>query len=111
MQVNGMEPAPVEDMRDTTAIPELDTPRKPEPELKKPKPEPDVKRPPDTEIDFDKDDQADSGPDKDNPLTQDASTHPSELNPTDAHIGARENQVSDTQAPAGDAYEDEPRQG
>jgi hypothetical protein len=97
-------------MADTTAIPELDTPRRPQPELKRQKPGPDVKRPPDTEVDFDKDDQADSGPDKDNPLTQ-TGTRPSRLNPTDAHIGARENEVSNTQAPAGDDYEDEPKQG
>ena len=111
MPVSGMEPAQPIAMRETTAIPELETPRKPQPELKKPKPEPDIKRPPDTEVDFDKDDQADSGPDKDNPLTQDPRTQPARLNATDAHIGARENQVSDTQAPAGDEYDDEPRQG
>lgn len=29
----------------------------------------------------------------------------------DAHIGATEDQVSDTQAPAGEAYKDEPKQG
>ena len=29
----------------------------------------------------------------------------------DAHIGATEDQVSDTPAPRGDAYKDEPRQG
>jgi hypothetical protein len=103
-----MEPALWTVMRDTTAIPELETPPKPQPELKRPKPEPDVKRPPDTEVELEKDDQADSGPDKENPLTQTSAPH---LHPTDAHIGARENQVSDTQAPAGDAYEDEPRQG
>jgi hypothetical protein len=108
MYVTGMERARSTAMRDTTAIPELDTPRKPQPELKRPKPEPDIKRPPDTEVGLEKDDQADSGPDKENPLTQTGAPH---LDPTDAHIGARENQVSHTQAPAGDAYEDEPRQG
>jgi hypothetical protein len=29
----------------------------------------------------------------------------------DAHLGATEDQVSDTSAPAGEAYEDEPKQG
>ena len=29
----------------------------------------------------------------------------------DKHIGATEDQVSDTQAPAGEEYKDEPRQG
>lgn len=97
-------------MRDTTAIPELETPPSPPSELKRPKPEPELKRPPDRDIDFEKDDQADSGPDKANPLT-----HPDvivgQTDPEDAHIGAREDQVSNTQAPAGDAYDDEPRQG
>ena len=57
---------------------------------------------------IDKDDQADSGPDKDNPITRSAEGR---LTPADGHIGAREDQVSDTQAPAGDGFEDEPRQG
>jgi hypothetical protein len=34
---------------------------------------------------------------------------PAELG--DEHIGATEDQVSDTQAPAGEEYKDEPRQG
>jgi hypothetical protein len=34
-----------------------------------------------------------------------------ELDPADAHIGATEEQVSDTPAPAGDAFKDEPKQG
>jgi len=34
---------------------------------------------------------------------------PAELD--DQHIGATEDQVSDTQAPAGEEYKDEPRQG
>ena len=34
-----------------------------------------------------------------------------ELGPADAHIGATEDQVSDTTAPAGEAFEDEPKQG
>jgi len=29
----------------------------------------------------------------------------------DAHIGATEDQMSDTQAPTGEAYKDEPKQG
>ena len=29
----------------------------------------------------------------------------------DGHIGATEDQMSDTQAPAGEAYNDEPKQG
>jgi hypothetical protein len=29
----------------------------------------------------------------------------------DGHLGATEDQVSDTSAPAGDAYKDEPKQG
>ena len=29
----------------------------------------------------------------------------------DGHLGATEDQVSDTQAPAGEAYKDEPKQG
>jgi hypothetical protein len=31
--------------------------------------------------------------------------------PEEEHIGATEDQVSDTSAPAGDAYKDEPKQG
>jgi hypothetical protein len=98
-------------MSDTTAIPELETPRKPLSELKRRAPEPEIPHKPDSEADlFDKEDQADSGPDKENPLT-----HPDviagQADPEDAHIGAREDQVSKTQAPAGDAYEDEPKQG
>jgi hypothetical protein len=34
-----------------------------------------------------------------------------ELDPADAHIGATEGQVTETPAPAGDAFKDEPRQG
>ena len=34
-----------------------------------------------------------------------------ELEPADAHIGATEDQVSDTPAPAGEAFNDEPKQG
>jgi len=30
---------------------------------------------------------------------------------SDGHLGATEDQVSDTQAPAGEAYKDEPKQG
>jgi hypothetical protein len=34
-----------------------------------------------------------------------------ELDPADAHIGATEGQVTETPAPSGDAFKDEPRQG
>ena len=34
-----------------------------------------------------------------------------ELDPADAHIGATEGQVTETPAPAGEAFKDEPRQG
>jgi hypothetical protein len=101
-------------MPKTPSVPEQKTPPKPQPELKRPsKPEPEIKYPPQTETEIlEKEDQADSGPDKDNPVTRSkagaARTVP---DPQDAHIGATEDQVSDTQAPAGDAYEDEPRQG
>ena len=37
--------------------------------------------------------------------------HPRSDDRGDAHIGATEDQVSDTQAPAGEAYKDEPKQG
>jgi hypothetical protein len=33
------------------------------------------------------------------------------LDPGDEHIGATEDQVSDTSPPAGDAFDDEPKQG
>jgi hypothetical protein len=96
-------------MADTTAIPELQKPQKPRPEKRSPKREPEIPHLPDIEKDLlDKDDQADSGPEKGNPITR-SSTSPS--TPADGHIGAREDQVSDTQAPAGDAYQDEPKQG
>jgi hypothetical protein len=86
---------------------------KPQPEMKQKRPEPEIKETPQTEKDLlEKEDQADSGPDKDNPLTQrDAVAAASQPDPADAHIGAREDQVSDTQAPSGDAFKDEPRQG
>ena len=40
-------------------------------------------------------------------------TRPSRSQPDagDEHLGAKENQVSDTAAPAGHAYDDEPKQG
>jgi len=103
-------------MSNMSAIPELDTSRKQTPEPKRPsKPEPEIAHLPETEKDvLDKDDQADSGPDKDNPVTQSGAsvtdTHV-EPDPADAHIGARENQVSETNAPAGEAFKDEPKQG
>lgn len=98
----------------TTPIPELEPRRKPEPELKRPrKPEPEIKQPVPPVKPEVGDDQGDSGPDKGNPITQD-SGQPSpgaNLDPEDAHIGATEGQESDTPAPAGDAYQDEPKQG
>jgi hypothetical protein len=109
-----MEPALRSGMADTTSIPELDTPRKPQPELKRPaKPEPEIKPTPRNEKEvFDKDDQADSGPDKDHPFTREEATAATrDEDTTDAHIGAREDQVSDTRAPSGDAFKDEPKQG
>ncbi len=91
--------------------------------MKQKRPEPEIKETPQTERDLlEKEDQGDSGPDKDNPITQrdsPAAAPPSprlrrpgsQPDPADAHIGAREDQVSDTQAPSGDAFKDEPRQG
>ena len=98
-------------MSDTAAIPELDTPRKPQPDLRRRAPEPEIPHQPESDADlFDKEDRADSGPDKENPLT-----HPDaiagRIDAEDAHIGAREDQVSSTQAPSGEAYDDEPKQG
>jgi len=96
-------------MADTTAIPELQKPTKPRREKGTPKREPEIKHVPDTEQEvMDKEDQADSGPEKGNPITRDSK---GPLTPVDGHIGAREDQVSDTQAPAGDAFKDEPKQG
>ena len=105
-----MEPAPHRRMADRTAIPELQKPKKARPEMKRSsKREPEIPRVPgSTEDVLDKDDQADSGPDKGNPITQQSK---GPLTPADAHIGAREDQVSDTRAPAGDAFKDEPKQG
>ena len=92
-----------------TQVPEQAPPRKPEPELKRPrKPEPEIKQPatpPKPEV---TDDQGDSGPEKDNPITQQSRT---KLDPESGHIGATEDQVSDTTAPSGEEYKDEPRQG
>ena len=56
------------------------------------------------------DDQGDSGPDRENPITE-QSQHSAPVDREDAHIGATEDQVSDTTAPSGDAFKDEPRQG
>jgi hypothetical protein len=94
-----------------TPIPELEPNRKPEPELKHPrKAESDIKQPiPQAKPEVGED-QGDSGPDRENPITQ-RSTHPAPVDRADAHIGATEGQVSDTTAPAGDAFKDEPRQG
>ena len=101
----------------TTPIPELEPTRKPEPEVKqRPKPEPELKRPRKGEPEIEQpttpakpevgDDQGDSGPDRENPITEE-----SQHEAPDGHIGATETQVSDTTAPAGDDYQDEPRQG
>lgn len=108
----------------TTPIPELEPTRKPEPEVKQPKkPKPELKQPPKSEPEIKQpttpakpdvgEDQGDSGPDRENPVTQNSRTpaEAGELDPEDAHIGATEGQVSDTTPPAGDAYKDEPRQG
>jgi hypothetical protein len=105
----------------TTPIPELDPTRKPEPEVKPPrKPEPEMKHPPKPEPEIKQpavpakpdvgDDQGDSGPDRENPITE-QSKHPTPVDREDGHIGATEEQVSDTTAPSGDAFKDEPRQG
>jgi hypothetical protein len=105
----------------TTPIPELDPKRKPEPEVKQPpkgepelktprKPEPEIKQPTTPAKPDVADDQGDSGPDRDNPITE-RSKRPAPVDREDAHIGATESQVSDTTAPAGDAFKDEPRQG
>jgi hypothetical protein len=94
-----------------TPIPELEPTRKPEPELKRPrKLEPDIKQPPAPAKPEVGEDQGDSGPDRDNPITE-RSKRSAPVNREDAHIGATEGQVSDTTAPSGEAYEDEPRQG
>jgi hypothetical protein len=96
-----------------TPIPELEPKRKPEPEMKRPrKPEPDIKQPPKPAKPEVGEDQGDSGPDRDNPITE-RSTHPAprprarvdrvDASPApvgreDGHIGATEGQVSDTTA-------------
>jgi hypothetical protein len=110
-----MSKTPISELeRKPTPEPELKKPRKPEPELEQPrKPEPEIKQPVPPVKPEVGDDQGDSGPDKDNPITQD-SERPSTgatLDPQDAHIGATEGQESDTPAPSGPAYKDEPKQG
>ena len=95
----------------SSPIPELEPKRKPEPEMKRPrKPEPEIKQPPAPAKPEVADDQGDSGPDRDNRITE-RSKHSRPVNREDAHLGATEAQVSDTSAPSGDAFEDEPRQG
>jgi hypothetical protein len=95
----------------TTPIPELEPKRKPEPELKLPrKPQPEIKQPATPAKPEVSEDQGDSGPDKDNPITQQSKQHVP-VDAEDAHIGATEGQVSPTTPPAGDAFEDEPKQG
>lgn len=95
----------------TTPIPELETTRKPEPEMKTPrKPGPKIEQPVAPVKPEVGEDQGDSGPDRENPITE-QSKHSTPVDPEDAHIGATEEQVSDTTAPSGDAFKDEPRQG
>jgi hypothetical protein len=95
----------------TTPIPELEPKKKPEPEMKQPqKPQPEIKQPTAPAKPEVGEDQGDSGPDRENPITE-RSKHPTPVDREDAHIGATEGQVSDTTAPSGDAFKDEPRQG
>jgi hypothetical protein len=95
----------------STPLPELEPKRKPEPDMKRPqKPEPEVMPPPAPAKPEVGDDQGDSGPDRANPLTQ-RSAPAARLDRQDGHIGATESQVSDTSAPSGEAFKDEPRQG
>lgn len=95
----------------TAPIPELEPERKPEPELKQPrKPKHEIEQPTTPAKPEVGEDQGDSGPDRENPITE-HSTRPAPIDREDAHIGATEDQVSDTTAPAGDAFKDEPRQG
>jgi len=105
----------------STPIPELEPKRKPEPELKRPrKPEPEIKSPTTPAKPEIGDDQGDSGPDRENPITEQSKhsapvdredARPAPVDRQDGHIGATEDQVSDTTPPSGDAFEDEPRQG
>jgi hypothetical protein len=75
-------------MLKTSAPAENDASRRPEPEPKgAQKPKPEIKGPPE-------------------PVTGET-----QLSPEDAHIGGTEDQMSDLQAPAGDLFDDEPRQG
>ena len=95
----------------SSPIPELEPKRKPEPELKRPKkPEPEIKQPTTPAKPEVGEDQGDSGPDRENPITE-HSKHQAPVEREDAHIGATESQVSDTSAPSGDTFKDEPRQG
>lgn len=58
-----------------------------------------------------------SKPDLENPSKPEKDSHSPDIVPDmehedeDGHIGATEDQVSETGAPAGDAFKDEPRQG
>lgn len=93
-------------------VPDQATQKKPEPELKLPrKPEPEIEHPPTPPKPEVGEDQGDSGPDRENPVTQLSTPPRTPLTPADAHIGATEDEVSDTTAPAGEAFKDEPRQG
>lgn len=97
-------------MAQAQRIPEQ-TPRpKAEPEVKTPQPKPELKVPPTPARPEVGDDQGDSGPDVSNPITQDSGTS-APVDRQDAHIGATEDQVSDTSAPSGDAFKDDPKQG
>src|SRR5512138_606099 len=98
-------------MAQAQRIPEQPPRPIPEPEQKSPqRPKPDLKIPPTPARPEVGDDQGDSGPDASNPVTQD-SDKTAPVDRQDAHIGATEGQVSDTSAPSGDAFKDEPRQG
>lgn len=98
-------------MSKAPSVPDQAPRRRPKPELKLPrKPEPEIKQPLVPAKPEVGEDQGDSGPDKDNPITQE-SKRGAPVDREDAHIGATEEQVSPTTPPAGDAFNDEPKQG
>ena len=45
------------------------------------------------------------------PARPEVNPNPGTVDPDNAHIGATEGQVSETPAPSGDEFNDEPRQG
>src|SRR4029079_5968805 len=100
---------------------ERDQRREREPERKHhKKPEPEIKQPTTPAKPDIGDDQGDSGPDRENPITEQSKRHaqveredarPASVDPEDGHIGATASQVSDNSAPSGCAFDDEPRQG